>query len=158
MRAKALRVGGACRVAVLHGDATLPTARARRRGKPLCIILICRQPSRHLLSLTPTQQQCERSSACPTPCRIRSARTPATATGSTTIVRRQLCNLAAQLAKTANTDTLLLVAAEYDWCIVPDSGYDVIVFAGVAVVVACLFRGKFSNLMILIAGLALSVD
>ena len=44
-------------------------------------------------------------------------------------------------------------AGEYDWCIVPDSGYDVIVFAGIAVLVACCFRGKFSNLMILIAGM-----
>lgn len=43
---------------------------------------------------------------------------------------------------------------EYDWCVVPDSGYDVIVFAGVAVVVSCLFRGRFSNLMILVAGMA----
>lgn len=43
-------------------------------------------------------------------------------------------------------------ADNYDWCIVPDSGYDIIVFAGVAVVVSCLFRGKFSNLMILVAG------
>lgn len=46
----------------------------------------------------------------------------------------------------------LCPAGEYDWCIVPDSGYDVIVFAGIAVLVACCFRGKFSNLMILIAG------
>lgn len=46
----------------------------------------------------------------------------------------------------------LLSADNYDWCIVPDSGYDIIVFAGVAVIISCLFRGKFSNLMILIAG------
>ena len=46
----------------------------------------------------------------------------------------------------------LLCADNYDWCIVPDSGFDIIVFAGVAVVVSCLFRGKFSNLMILVAG------
>ena len=45
-------------------------------------------------------------------------------------------------------------ADEYDWCIVPDSGYDVIVFAGIAVIVACCFRGKFSNLMILVAGMS----
>ncbi len=48
---------------------------------------------------------------------------------------------------------MLCFAGEYDWCIVPDSGYDVIVFAGIAVLVACCFRGKFSNLMILIAGM-----
>ena len=48
---------------------------------------------------------------------------------------------------------MLCSAAEYDWCTVPDSGYDVIVFAGIAVLVACCFRGKFSNLMILIAGM-----
>ena len=44
-------------------------------------------------------------------------------------------------------------AGEYDWWIVPESGYEVIVFAGIAVLVACCFRGKFSNLMILIAGM-----
>ena len=49
----------------------------------------------------------------------------------------------------------VFLADDYDWCIVPDSGYDIIVFAGVAVVVSCLFRGKFSNLMILIAGMLL---
>ena len=48
---------------------------------------------------------------------------------------------------------MLCSAGDYDWCIVPESGYDVIVFAGIAVLVACCFRGKFSNLMILIAGM-----
>lgn len=47
----------------------------------------------------------------------------------------------------------LSAADNYDWCIVPDSGYDIILFAGVAVVVSCLFRGKFSNFMILVAGM-----
>ena len=57
---------------------------------------------------------------------------------------------------TAPTDPGVCCAAdEYDWCIVPDSGYDIIVFAGVAVVVSCLFRGRFSNLMILVAGMPL---
>lgn len=46
-----------------------------------------------------------------------------------------------------------LSADNYDWCIVPESGFDIILFAGVAVVVSCLFRGKFSNFMILVAGM-----
>ena len=48
VRATALRVDGACRVAVPHGDAALPKARPRRFVKPLHIILICRRRSRNL--------------------------------------------------------------------------------------------------------------
>lgn len=40
----------------------------------------------------------------------------------------------------------------YDWCIVPDTGYDVILLAGIAVVVACVCQGRLSNLMVLLAG------
>ena len=40
----------------------------------------------------------------------------------------------------------------YDWCIVPDTGYDVILLAGIAVVVACICQGRLSNLMVLVAG------
>ncbi len=32
------------------------------------------------------------------------------------------------------------------------AGYDAIVFAGIAVVIGCLCRGRFNNLFILIAG------
>ncbi len=44
------------------------------------------------------------------------------------------------------------VADNYDWCIVPDTGYDVIFLAGIAVVVACICQGRLSNLMVLVAG------
>ena len=43
-------------------------------------------------------------------------------------------------------------AEAYDWCIVPDSGYDAVLFAGVAVLAACCLQGKFSALWILLAG------
>ncbi|KAL0035986.1 hypothetical protein WJX77_010179 [Trebouxia sp. C0004] len=46
-------------------------------------------------------------------------------------------------------------ADNYDWCIVPDTGYDVILLAGIAVVVACICQGRLSNLMVLVAGGAL---
>ncbi|KAL0021928.1 hypothetical protein WJX79_007439 [Trebouxia sp. C0005] len=46
-------------------------------------------------------------------------------------------------------------ADNYDWCIVPDTGYDVILLAGIAVIVACICQGRLSNLMVLVAGGAL---
>ena len=47
---------------------------------------------------------------------------------------------------------VLCTADNYDWCIVPDTGYDVILLAGIAVVVACICQGRLSNLMVLVAG------
>lgn len=44
------------------------------------------------------------------------------------------------------------LAEAYDWCVVPDSGYDAVLFAGVAVLAACCLQGKFSALWILLAG------
>lgn len=43
-------------------------------------------------------------------------------------------------------------AAYYDWCVVPNSGYDSILFAGVALVAACLLQGKFASLYVMAAG------
>eukprot|EP00878_Enallax_costatus_P002544 GHUV01002726.1.p1 GENE.GHUV01002726.1~~GHUV01002726.1.p1 ORF type:complete len:958 (+),score=224.31 GHUV01002726.1:205-3078(+) len=40
----------------------------------------------------------------------------------------------------------------YDWCIVPNSSYDVVLFGGLAVVLACLLQGKLNTLMVLVAG------
>ncbi|KAK9788845.1 hypothetical protein WJX73_003600 [Symbiochloris irregularis] len=40
----------------------------------------------------------------------------------------------------------------YNWCVVPNSGYDAILFAGVALLAACLLQGKFSALWIMAAG------
>lgn len=53
--------------------------------------------------------------------------------------------------------TVVVLADSYDWCIVPETGYDVIVLAGLAVVVACLCQGRLSNLMVLVAGQAVVV-
>ena len=43
-------------------------------------------------------------------------------------------------------------ADNYNWCTVPGSGYDAILFAAIAVVFACLLQGQFSALYVLIAG------
>ncbi len=40
----------------------------------------------------------------------------------------------------------------YDWCIVPNSSYDVVLFAGLSVVLASLVNGKHATLVILLAG------
>lgn len=42
----------------------------------------------------------------------------------------------------------------FNWCIVPDSSYDVFLFGGLAVVVACLLVGKLASLFVLLAGAA----
>ncbi|KAF8065728.1 NHX8 [Scenedesmus sp. PABB004] len=44
---------------------------------------------------------------------------------------------------------------QYNWCIVPSSSYDVTLFGGVAVVLACLLQGKLNTLMVLVAGAVL---
>jgi len=38
---------------------------------------------------------------------------------------------------------------------VPESSYDVILFPGIAVVLACLFQGRYSTTMVLLAGAGL---
>jgi hypothetical protein len=43
-------------------------------------------------------------------------------------------------------------ADAYNWCIVPSSSYDVVLFGGLAVVIACLLQGKLASLMVLLAG------
>ena len=40
----------------------------------------------------------------------------------------------------------------YNWCPVEDRGWDVILFAGIATVIACLSQGPYSSLIVLIAG------
>jgi hypothetical protein len=42
----------------------------------------------------------------------------------------------------------------YNFCIVPNSSYDVVLFGGLAVVLACLLQGKLNTLMVLVAGAA----
>ena len=45
------------------------------------------------------------------------------------------------------------------FCIVPHSGYDAVLFAAVAIVLACVLQGKFFSLWIFVAGEAnLKVD
>lgn len=46
-----------------------------------------------------------------------------------------------------------LYTEAYNWCTVPYSGADVLVVAGLAVVVACLLHGKWSMLLTLIVGM-----
>ena len=36
-------------------------------------------------------------------------------------------------------------ADAYNWCVVPDTGFDAILFAGIAVSIACLVPGRFAN-------------
>jgi hypothetical protein len=47
-----------------------------------------------------------------------------------------------------------LCADSYNFCIVPNSSYDVTLFGGLAVVLACLLQGKLNTLMVLVAGAA----
>jgi hypothetical protein len=46
----------------------------------------------------------------------------------------------------------VLGAEHYNWCTIPLSGYDVIVFGAMAVVFSCLFPGKYSTTITLIIG------
>lgn len=43
-------------------------------------------------------------------------------------------------------------AEAYNWCTVEHKGWDAILFAGIAVVVACLSQGPYSSLIVLVAG------
>jgi hypothetical protein len=49
-------------------------------------------------------------------------------------------------------DAFWLLADNYNWCIVEDKGQDAIVFASMAVVIACLVAGRLQSLIILILG------
>ncbi|CAL5219904.1 g1831 [Coccomyxa viridis] len=40
----------------------------------------------------------------------------------------------------------------YNWCTVPDSSYDVLLFPAIGVTLACLFQGRFSTTAVLIIG------
>jgi hypothetical protein len=41
---------------------------------------------------------------------------------------------------------------------VPNSSYDVVLFGGLAVVLACLLQGKLNTLMVLVAGAAVGLN
>ena len=43
----------------------------------------------------------------------------------------------------------------YDWCTVPEQPWDVILFAGIAIVVSCVWQGSYQSLLVLISGEAL---
>ena len=47
-------------------------------------------------------------------------------------------------------------ADHYNWCVVPDKGYDAVLFGAMAVVVAVVLQGKFSALWTLVAGLSVA--
>jgi len=40
----------------------------------------------------------------------------------------------------------------YNWCIVPSSSYDVVLFGGLAVVFACMVQGKLASLIVMLGG------
>ena len=48
-------------------------------------------------------------------------------------------------------------AAHYNWCIVPDSGADGVLYAAVAVLLGCLVSGKLSSVWILCSGALLEL-
>ena len=41
---------------------------------------------------------------------------------------------------------------DYNWCAVPHRPWDTLLFAGIAVVIACLSQGPYSSLIVLVAG------
>ena len=43
-------------------------------------------------------------------------------------------------------------ADAYDWCTVPDHPWDVILFAGIAIVASCVWQGSYQSLLVLISG------
>lgn len=43
-------------------------------------------------------------------------------------------------------------AENFNWCTVPKHGQDAVLFAGVALLTACLFSGQFFALAVLLAG------
>ena len=43
-------------------------------------------------------------------------------------------------------------ADDYNWCAVPHRPWDTLLFAGIAVVIACLSQGPYSSLIVLVAG------
>lgn len=47
---------------------------------------------------------------------------------------------------------LVSYTENYNWCIVPDSAYDAVLFAGVALLVACVVSGRLSAVWVLVAG------
>lgn len=56
-------------------------------------------------------------------------------------------------AKDAPGDPLAsMLTGYYNWCTVEHKPWDIILFAGVAVVVACLAQGPFASLIVLVSG------
>jgi hypothetical protein len=56
------------------------------------------------------------------------------------------------LSRPAEITITSLSADAYNWCIVPHSSYDVVLFGGLAVVLACMLQGRLSSLLVLLAG------
>jgi len=48
--------------------------------------------------------------------------------------------------------SLCAPAENFNWCVVPKHGQDAVLFAGVALLAACLFSGPFFALAVLLAG------
>lgn len=66
--------------------------------------------------------------------------------------RPQTCSCASLLLPAAACQSCHNLADHYNWCAVPDKGYDAVLFGGMAVVVAALLQGKYAALWTLIAG------
>lgn len=46
----------------------------------------------------------------------------------------------------------VVCAENFDWCTVPNVGYDVIFVPGIAVILACLIQNRYSTTLVLIIG------
>ena len=60
--------------------------------------------------------------------------------------------LCKQCCRQGSVNASLCAAAAYNWCTVEESSYDVILFPAIAVVLACLFQGRYSTTLVLLAG------
>ena len=46
----------------------------------------------------------------------------------------------------------LCFAVNYDWCVVPETNFDVIFVPGIAIILACLLQNRVQTTMVLIIG------
>ena len=54
--------------------------------------------------------------------------------------------------------TCCAAAENFNWCTVPDVGYDVIFVPGVAVILACLLQNRLSTTWVLVIGAPIHAD
>ena len=63
-----------------------------------------------------------------------------------------LCKLYCRHSRHGSVNASASGADAYNWCTVHESSYDVILFPAIAVVLACLFQGRYSTTLVLLAG------